>query len=158
MTFRDSIRSRLRVALPVLLIMACGCGSGPKTLRVSGKVTYDGKPLENGSIVFVPVADDKAPGAGGPIMDGVYDIPASSGPLQGVKYRVEISAMRKTGRKLPNIMTPDASTMEEVENYIPGIYNGQSTLETTVMPENAAKQDFTLVASKKTNGTATAKR
>ncbi len=66
--------------------------------------------------------------------------------------------MRKTGRKLPNIMTPDSSTIEEVENYIPKIYNGQSTLETTVMPDNAGKQDFTLVAVTKGKGTTTAKR
>ncbi|WP_143206509.1 hypothetical protein [Singulisphaera sp. GP187] len=141
-----------------MLILACGCGTGPKTLRVSGKVTYDGKPLEDGSIVFVPIENDKAPGAGGTITAGTYDIPASSGPLQGVKYRVEISAMRKTGRKLPNIMTPDSPSIEEVENYIPSIYNGQSTLQTTVLPENAGKQDFTLEPAQKTNGTATAKR
>lgn len=158
MTFLGALRLTLRGALAVLLIMTCGCGSAPKTLQVSGKVTYDGKPLEDGSIVFVPIGDDKAPGAGGTIKAGAYDIPASSGPLQGVKYRVEISAMRKTGRKLPNIMTPDSATIEEVENYIPKIYNGQSTLETTVMPDNAGKQDFTLVAVTKGKGTTTAKR
>jgi hypothetical protein len=156
--FLDSTRPSFLVAVPVLLIITCGCGSSPETMRVSGKVTYDGKPIETGSIVFVAISDGTAPGAGGPITDGAYDIPASSGPLKDVKYRVEISATRKTGRKLRNIMTSDSPTMEETENYIPVIYNSKSTLQTTVTPENAGKLDFTLEAVKKTSAGARSAR
>ena len=66
--------------------------------------------------------------------------------------------MRKTGRKLPNIMTTDSPTMEETENYIPVIYNSKSTLQTTVTPENAGKLDFTLEAVKKTSAGARSAR
>jgi hypothetical protein len=151
MALLDWTRPSFLVALPVLLIITFGCGSSSETMRVSGKVTYDGKPIETGSIVFVPISDGTAPGAGGSITDGAYDIPASSGPLKDVKYRVELSAMRKTGRKLRNIMTTDSPTMEETENYIPVTYNSKSTLQTTVTPENAGKQDFTLEAVKNTS-------
>jgi hypothetical protein len=67
--------------LPALLcLLPLGCG-GVKVYRVSGKVTFDGKPVPAGKIYFIP---DSSKGNTGPtgyanIKDGEYDTGASGG-------------------------------------------------------------------------------
>src|SRR5262245_51458423 len=56
----------------VCLIFAVGCGGGKTT--VSGKVTYNGAPVESGTISFRP-ADGKGQVFAARITDGAYDIP-----------------------------------------------------------------------------------
>ena len=47
--------SRLALAGCGLLAMICaGCGGGPKLYPASGSVKYDGKPLAEASILFIP--------------------------------------------------------------------------------------------------------
>jgi hypothetical protein len=54
------------------LAVACvsGCGS---FCTVSGEATYDGQPIEDGMVNFLP-ADGKGPSAGGPIRQGRYSV------------------------------------------------------------------------------------
>jgi len=52
------VRLAAGVCSVVLLVGLCGCSGGAKqaaTGKVSGKVTYEGKPVEAGSISFVPI-------------------------------------------------------------------------------------------------------
>ena len=66
--------------LPVVACcLAVGCGD--KTYRVSGKVTFNGKAIQEGRIQFIP---DSAKGNKGPvgsadIKDGQYDTGAAGG-------------------------------------------------------------------------------
>lgn len=63
-----------------VLVTLSGCGrSGGVT--VSGTVTFDGRPVEEGYITLSP-ADGKGPSAGGPIKEGKFSI---SGVLPGEK-------------------------------------------------------------------------
>ena len=68
--------SRVRM-LPAIVALAgvagllSGCG--PSTATVSGEVTYDAKPVEDGYITFTPT-DGKGKDAGGPITSGRYRI------------------------------------------------------------------------------------
>lgn len=63
-----------------LCMSSTGCGSSkyPKTVSISGKVTWQGKPLAGGSIAFIPVnagengTNRPAGGQIGP--DGVYQL------------------------------------------------------------------------------------
>lgn len=74
------IRARLRgVLVATALAALTGCGSGedpgPPRFDVSGKVSFAGKPVKYGQILFVP---DSAKGNQGPagsatIVDGVYN-------------------------------------------------------------------------------------
>ncbi len=80
--FQKQTSPWLRVCLPhVLLLAAClisaaGCGSdGPPRYDLSGTVTFDGKPIPAGTIVFQP---DTSAGNSGPqgtaeIRDGKFD-------------------------------------------------------------------------------------
>ena len=55
--------------LLVFVVLSAGCGSGLAT--VSGTVSYEGKPVEEGAINFTP-HDGKTAAAGGMIKDGKY--------------------------------------------------------------------------------------
>jgi hypothetical protein len=83
----------LAVALVGLVPVACG-PSGPEMASISGKVTYDGKPVPKGTITFIPVipAGRNAVGVIGP--DGSYSLQTEKpgdGALLG-DYTVTISA------------------------------------------------------------------
>src|SRR3954469_25811387 len=97
---------RRRVVLGAALVAAfliVGC-SDPTTAQVSGKVTWGGKPLEKGTIQFVP-ADGKAPTAGGEATGGSYSVRVSPGTM-----KVSFSAPKVVGqKKIYN--TPDSPTM-----------------------------------------------
>jgi hypothetical protein len=80
--------------LGALAVLGCADSSGlPPRSRVSGTVTYNGKPLERGTISFVP-ADAKGRAAGGSVVDGRFSLTTqdpNDGALPG-KYRVAIQA------------------------------------------------------------------
>jgi hypothetical protein len=58
-------------ALALLAALAAGCGR--PSANLSGEVTYDGRPVESGTITFLP-ADGKGPTAGATVTDGRYAV------------------------------------------------------------------------------------
>ena len=70
--------SRLFPALLCLLPLGCG---GDGTHRVSGKVTFQGKPVPAGKIYFIPDGSkgNKGPTGYADIKDGQYDTSAKGG-------------------------------------------------------------------------------
>jgi hypothetical protein len=77
-------RSALRLAvLAAILGLATGCsGSRPKTIQLSGKVTFKGQPVPAGYLSFLP---DASQGGRGEvrvvqIKDGVYDSSREKNP------------------------------------------------------------------------------
>ena len=124
---------RVAVLFSVLAdVLSMGC-QDPRAGRsgVSGSVTFDGSPVAEGTISFVPAGDTLGPLTGGNIVEGRYAIARGDGPLAG-KYRVDIVALRKTGKKLRNFM--GEATEEEKEAFLPkGKYSGTtSTLEVQI--------------------------
>jgi hypothetical protein len=59
--------------LPLVIAAVVTAGCGSPTASVAGKVTYDGKPVENGIITFSPTTGKGHP-ASAPIRDGSYKI------------------------------------------------------------------------------------
>ena len=110
------------------IALTAGCGpSGPKTYQVSGKVTCDGKPIKQGSIVFRPLDKDLSP-EGGSIKDGLFEAKAKAG-----KNRVEIMAL-DIG---PNTQYVGGNPI--ATNFIPARYNEQSELEEDI---NSGNREF----------------
>jgi hypothetical protein len=76
----------VRTLLPIaLLLVAVGCGPSNGRNVISGRVTYDGRPLAYGTITFDP---DTAKGGRGPqgtaeIRDGQYTTAPDLGPVAG---------------------------------------------------------------------------
>ena len=123
------------------LVFCWGCGSG--LVSVEGQVTWQGQPVEEGTIVFEPV-DGQGPSAGGKIQNGQYRLSGESAVQPGEKI-VRITAARKTGRKIEaGPPSPPGSWVEEVESYIPAEYNSQSKLRCTIPPGKSSRQDFAL--------------
>jgi len=75
---------------PILIVWAAGCGSsGPDRYRMSGSVTFDGKPVPVGDIQFEPT--EKGIGGGSaPIKDGKYDTAVQGRGHLGGEHRVQI--------------------------------------------------------------------
>ena len=81
------------VALAFAVAVVPGCGrSGPEMARVSGKVTYQGKPVPKGTITFLPVAPTGRTATGAISADGSYTLQTEE-PADGAQlgeYRVTI--------------------------------------------------------------------
>lgn len=83
------------VAAALLLAAGCGDSSGVgKRYPVSGAVTYNGSPVETGSIMFQPMDQEAGRAASGVIKDGEYELTTvteGDGALPG-EYRVAITS------------------------------------------------------------------
>lgn len=99
-----------------------GCSGEGASGEVSGTVSYDGKPVEDGAINFVPV-DGKSPTAGDVIKDGKYH--AKKVPVGNMK--VTISGSKVVGKKKV-YDTPDSPVMPVTQELLPAKYNDKSEL------------------------------
>ena len=145
-TVWDRIRAAALCAGAVASLCAAGgCSGQSGRCAVSGRVTFDRTPVEEGVIVFAPAEGSQGPSAGGEIRGGSYVIAESGGPLAGGRYRVEITGYRKTGRRLPEV-PGGPPAYDEKRNFIPPAFNLDSTLTAEIAPgERAATLDFDLV-------------
>ena len=116
------------------LAVVSGCNRGPTMLPVSGKVLYNGKPLEFGSITFQPSAGQPA---GGEIhSDGSFTLSTyrlNDGAVVGLhKVRIACYESQKPGAP----KKPGEQTLGRL--LIPQNYTlfDQSGLTADVRPEN----------------------
>jgi hypothetical protein len=120
-----------------------GCGgqyNGDRRYPLSGNVTYDGQPIDLGTISFLPAAGDKQRVSGGMIENGAFSIPEETGANQG-KYRVEIRWAKKTGKQF---LDPDTQTMvDRRDEGLPPRFHNKSTLTADVSAEQT-RFDFDL--------------
>jgi hypothetical protein len=130
------------MGLVLVWLAACvGCGRGLAT--VEGTVTFDGQPVDKGTIVFEP-ADGAGPTAGGTIENGEYQLAEEAGVMPGEKT-VRITAVRKTGRQIEEgPPAPPGKMVDEMESYIPDIYNQKSTLTCEVVAGQVNRHNFDL--------------
>jgi hypothetical protein len=140
-TESPTMKKTLTACLASTLVALGGCSgeTGPKTMRVWGEVTYDGKPVNDGTIDFT--SPDGSSPAQGSIQEGRYDIPAPAGPVAGKTYKVSITALAKTGKTVRNLMPAGDDTMEEYTNTIPPEYNSRSKLEASIS-DDSSKNEF----------------
>ena len=122
--------------LPALVLLMPCCGpKGPAMATVSGVVTFDGQPVEDGEILFSPLDKNLGPEAGR-IKNGAFNFPAKVG-----QSRIEVRASRAVpGRDTP--MGP--ITLE----YIPARYNEESTLSENVTADGKNHWELKLVGDK----------
>lgn len=125
----------LTYALAASVALLSGCNDGPTLHTVSGEVSYMGKPVGQGQIVFAD-ANDRGPTAHGPIQQGRYSVETTAGPKQ-----VRITATEETGKTIEGAM---GATYPEVVDLIPPKYNSATTLRETVDPGGSLVIDFPL--------------
>jgi hypothetical protein len=116
----------MRFGLLVVLIFAlAGCSGeqGPKRYRVSGTITFDGKPVPHGAVLFSP---DTAKGNTGPqgiaeIKDGKYDTAGSRAPgIAGGATIVRVTALSNPNGKLLcehefSVELPNADSTHDIQ-------------------------------------------
>jgi len=125
----------------ICLLLLAGCGSSGDRRALEGTVTLDGVPLAEGYITFLPQPDTGGPTAGGKITQGHFSISTKGGTFVGT-FRVEISATRKTGRKVMDAML--GRKVDEIVQYLPTRYNQQSKLTAQVQGDGPNRFEFTL--------------
>ena len=114
-----------------------------KRCSVTGTVTFDGKPVEEGQILFTPTGKMGSV-AGAAIENGEYYIPREQGPVAG-PHKVTITASRKTGEQMKAMPpAPPGQMIDLKEEYIPKKYNEQSTLSISLEAGENSEVDFDL--------------
>jgi hypothetical protein len=117
----------MRTVLALLaVVLVASCDRGPRTGEVSGKVSYDGKPLESGAINFFP-SDGTTPTAGGIIKDGKYAV----AKVSAGKYKVTISGSQIVGQK-KLYDTPNSPTAPITIDPLPEKYKDWNKTELTL--------------------------
>ena len=130
-------RRILAAGWAAVTLAAAGCGG--TTGAVSGTVTYDGTPVEKGSITFLAL-DGKGPTTGGNIVDGhfaVKDVPV--GPS-----KVVITGTQVIG-EVPRYNTPNSPTKKKVKQFLPEKYSDLEKSELRYdVPSGSVEKNFEL--------------
>jgi hypothetical protein len=117
-----------------LALLAAGCGkNAANRAAISGRVELDGHPLERGSILLASLDGVQRTVTGAEIVDGEYRLTRANGPAVGWN-RVEIRAMRTTGKMVSKPYAPHGTMVGESVEAIPAQFNSASTLKVDVRP------------------------
>ena len=101
--------SRTLLLLTAVVVGGCGRGDrGPERVAVSGTVTYNGKPLSEGTIRFVPLPNCPVPTSGASIANGQYRLEGNDGVPVGT-HKIQIEAFRIRVRRGEAPRRPGAS-------------------------------------------------
>ena len=122
-------------ALAIVVLAFTGCGGGPNTTTVSGKVTVNGAPVSRGVINFQ--ASGSRPLGSGISADGTYSVELPPGDYQvRIDAPPEVPAGYKEGDPLPRLGP----------RLVPEKYAGFSSsgLTATVGNEGSQSIDFEL--------------
>jgi hypothetical protein len=131
---RTGLRHSMAMMVSMVLI---GCGGGDpdqiSAVPASGTVTYNGKPVETGTIGFIPKAGRPASGA---IKDGQFTLTtyeSGDGATPG-KHRVIVSSTKLVPSKV-------AGADPETVYLIPAMYAspGESYIDVEIPPEGNSK-------------------
>jgi len=111
----------------LLFILLPGCQS--EKAKVSGKIFFQGVPIETGKISFDSI-DGNAQGSSGEIIEGKYELKNNQALGKGFMV-VRIWGFKKTGKKIiPPVGAPGISSggelMDEIQMYIPSKHNTSS--------------------------------
>jgi len=123
---------KLFVLIFGLGIAASGCGGAEADglHPLSGSATYNGEPIDLGSVAFIPAGGGASQRAsGGLIQDGAYQLAQEKG-LNAGTYRVEVRWLKKTGRELTDPMSGDK--YDERKEVLPARFHAKSELTVTI--------------------------
>ena len=111
-----------------VLFVFCLTGCKPpttETVKVTGKITIDGKPIEQGAIKFM-AADGETPVGGGSISNGTYFAEVPPG-----KKKVLVNGQKVTGKEPLYKGVLDSPTRDKLERTTPLAYNNQDATPLT---------------------------
>lgn len=115
----------LALGAAAALSAVAGCGSRNGIL--SGVVTLDGKPLDNGTMQFFPVKGDGQTGHAVLEADGRY-----RSELSPTKMKVVIHSNKLIGRRKAYENVPDSPLLDINEEVLPPRYSDMNKTELTI--------------------------
>jgi hypothetical protein len=127
------------LSLFMLAILSTGCGpGGPKIAYVTGRVTMDGKPLANATVVFIP--ENGRPAGASTDANGNYVLNFAQGRRGAIPGN---NTIRITTQRDP---TPgeNGTAIPGSKETIPPRYNAESELTFTVEPSKRNTANFDL--------------
>ena len=127
--------------LMVGLLLVCFCGCGDGLIAVSGVVTCDGKPLDDGSIMF-SLVDRHEPIYATTITNGKYSVRTEPGKMivriYGRRYETGKNPMAR-----PAMQGPSTELEKREVLFLPKQYNTATKL-TAEVTASSRKFDFTV--------------
>lgn len=138
-------RVLLGCACAGLLVGCFGGSSGPEKVNLSGKVTYQGKPLEDGDISFRPAPGTNAPPTSTNIKNGTYSASDRAAIAVGT-FNVEIRGYKKREGAVKDSAGFERPGVDNREQILPEKFNTKSTIEqvTIVKGKSSQTKDFDL--------------
>jgi hypothetical protein len=125
------------------LTLLAGCGGDPMGRQaVSGTVTLNNQPLDQGRIHFAPAGKGPTE-SGATIENGKYRIPINSGLVPGT-YKVSIFSYDQKGAKVQSEEVPGDPGNTQFKERIPARYNAKTTLTAEVKSAGPNVFDFKL--------------
>jgi hypothetical protein len=121
---------RRRLVLLLGAILIAGCGDPNARQAVSGTVSWNGQPLDQGRIYFAPITQGVSE-AGATIENGKYSIPRDLGLVPGT-YKVSVFSYDRTGAKVQSEEIPGDPGASQFKERIPRKYNVETTLKAEV--------------------------
>jgi hypothetical protein len=135
----------------LLLTLLCGCGSGlPERGKVTGKVTFNGKPVPEGTVTFYPKTGRSATGRIQP--DGTYTLTTfdeGDGAIVG-SHEVTIEALRFAGGPRPKTFEEEIATVKSGKGVNPAAMKPQ-----WLLPEKYSVRGQSGLTREVTSGTNT---
>lgn len=127
---------RLRVLLAAALLPTVAGCYGPATpgVAISGRVTYQGKPVREAAIFFTPDISKSGKGGQGVITRGRYSIPSEEGPYPGELNVIIVDPRKDNPKYRPGWTDP----------ILPDSYRDFSKLKVTIPARKSYSFDFDL--------------
>jgi hypothetical protein len=123
-------------------LSVCGCTQHSGLEPVTGTVTFQGQPLDQGAIQFLPVESGPTESGAG-IKNGHYEIPVANGLAPG-KYKVTVFSYDQNGPKVPSNVMPGDAVGVQFKERIPPKYNTETTLTAEVVKGKKNQFDYQL--------------
>jgi hypothetical protein len=129
------VASHLGVVLLAFSLLIAGCNRGPAMVHVTGKVVYNGKPLEFGTVTFQPPSGQPARGDIQP--DGSFTLSTyrlNDGAVLG-KHKVRVAcyesqrpntAKQPGDQSLGKLLIPQKYTFFEQSGLAADIHEGEN--------------------------------
>jgi hypothetical protein len=140
----SSVRAALLIMAVVIVAHTVGCGKSPNPhgyIGIAGTVRFDGKPMADGSVTFLPVSNAKLI-AGSPVTAGRFSIPPAKGLPPG-EYRVFFAVFEETDQAV-NSGDPAAANLKVRQNVVAADWAQDTTTQTITIPagKSVARFDF----------------
>jgi hypothetical protein len=151
MFWKENMRRLNWLLVPVALLCLAGCGEGgPERIGLSGHVTYNDVPIEDGEIAFYPDKGTETPPTSTRIIHGSYKLNDKWAIVPGT-YTVSVLSYKVPEKPstppVDSITNPQASVGIVIKDQLlPEKFNTKSTIEklTVSSGEAPVERDYDL--------------